>query len=103
MTMEMRPASAPQSFDLYDGEERIGEILYVAPMEEYGAKNPECWEVRLWSLTGSGKEWGDTVYSIEEAKEFAHSEYPELVAERRAAAGPSVRVISTPMGGQRRR
>jgi hypothetical protein len=107
MPMEIREADSPKSFDLYDGDEKIGKIAYVPPTVEFGVPNPECWEVVLWSLTGSAKEWGDTVYTIDDAITEANLAYPDQVAERRAAnsagSGPRPRIISTPMGGQRRR
>lgn len=107
MSLEIRATCDPKSFDLYETEdgERIGEIAYEAPMVEYGELNPKCWNVTLWSMTGSSKTWQATAYSIEEAKEAALAEYPDLVAERRAANtpdGPRPRGISIPHGGQPR-
>lgn len=107
MSLEIRATDDPKSFDLYEDEdgERIGEITYEAPAVEFGELNPECWHMALWSLTGSGKTWGSTEYSIEEAKEAALAEYPDLVAERRELSkpdGPRPRGISIPHGGQPR-
>ncbi|WP_392971229.1 hypothetical protein [Streptomyces sp. LN245] len=105
MTLEIRPAAAPQSFDLFEDNEKIGEIRYVPAFEEWGELCPEQWEVEVWSLMGTGKVWKDSVDTGEEAAEEAERAYVEFVAERRKInQSPSrVRTVSTPMGGQRRR
>lgn len=109
MTLEIRATDNPQHFDLFDATGRLGEIAYVPETEPdaWGGVDPACWRTTLWSMTGSGKEWGDEAPTLEEAKEIAHTEYPELVAERREAnkpgPGPRPTTVSTPMGGQRRR
>lgn len=105
MTLETRLAAAPHCFDLFENEEKIGEIRYVAAFEEFGEPIPEQWEVEVWSLMGTGKVWRDSVDTVEEAHAEAGHAYDEFVAERRRInqAPPLVKPISTPMGGQRRR
>lgn len=107
MTLEIRPTDSPESFDLFDETGKVGEIVFVPEHEEYGGTNLASWEVALWSMTGSGSAWLDGGDTLAKAEELAQSLYPELVAERRRVnspgPGPRVRVISTPMGGQRRR
>lgn len=106
MPLEIRPTDKPEKFDLYDETGRIGEIVYV-PEAEQGVVDPGGWDVTLWSMTGSGKEWTEAVDTLEEAKKSAHYLHSELVTERRAAnqpgPGPRPTTISTPMGGQQRR
>jgi hypothetical protein len=105
MTLEIRPAAAPQCFDLFENDEKIGEIKYVAAFEAWGEPVPEQWEIEVWSRMGTGKTWGTSVDTADDATEEAHEFYTEFVAERRRInQGPSrVRTVSTPMGGQRRK
>lgn len=105
MTMEFRPMGKPHCFDLLEGEEKIGELLYTPPEEE---GDDPFWDVSLWSETGSGKTWSaDTAESHEQAAAHARELYEEYRAERRKlnspSPGPRTSVVSTPMGGQRRR
>ncbi|MFC8009170.1 hypothetical protein [Streptomyces cinereoruber] len=103
MGMELREGRCPRSFDLYEGEDHIGEIEYHAPEQE---GDEDLWTVLLWSLMGTGKEWSADPDSFEEAVEFAHRIYEEdFVGERRELKRPvrGVHTISTPTGGQRRR
>lgn len=102
MGLEFRPKEPAGSFDLYDETGKIGEIS--GPGSEPDDDPPDVWVVQLWSLTGSGKTWGDVQYSLEDALEDARESYKDLVAERREAGrGGSARVIPTPIGGQPRR
>lgn len=105
MTLEIRPAAAPRCFDLFENDEKVGEIKYVAAFEEWGEPVPEQWEVEVWSLMGTGKTWGTSVDTVDEATAEARECYAKFVAERRRInQGPSrVRTVSTPMGGQRRK
>lgn len=105
MTLEIRAAAAPHSFDLFERDERIGEIRFVPAYVDYGDLIPDQWEVEVWSLMGTGKTWGTSVDTADEATAEAHECYTEFVAERRTInQGPSrVRTVSTPMGGQRRK
>lgn len=107
MGLEFRPKEPEGSFDLYDDTGKVGEI--EGPNSERdvdldGKPYPPSWSVELWSLTGSGKSWGNLCTSLDEAMADARESYEELVVERREAArGGSARVIPTPMGGQPRR
>lgn len=100
MTLEFRPKGREGSLELHDETGKIGEIQ--GPEDE--PTDPPIWVVELWSLTGSGKTWGNVCYSLDDAKQEAEESYVELVAERReAAGGRSGRAVPTPMGGQPRR
>ncbi|WP_405769355.1 hypothetical protein OG539_32920 [Actinacidiphila glaucinigra] len=102
MTLELRPIRKPHSFDLFEGEQQVGEIRYSNDR----AAGTQYWDIEVWSQMGTGKSWSsDTAKSHEEAQALAHELYAELVAERRELRrpDPQVRVISTPMGGQKRR
>jgi hypothetical protein len=104
MTLDVRPAGQAGFFDLYELDEKIGTITYERDDEDGDVI--ECWDVQMWSLMGTGKVWcGGDPESEEEAFEAAHELYKEYVAERRELTRPlpGVRVINTPMGGQRRR
>lgn len=107
MSLEIRPTETPQRFDLFEHDERIGEIKFAPSFDEYGWTVPDQWEVEVWSLMGTGKTWKDSLDTLEEASEEARSFYTEFVAERRRVnspgRGPAARVISVPMGGQRRK
>lgn len=109
MTMELRPASAPRSFDIFVDGEKAGEIRYVGPPGSIGLDGweieEEAWEVHLWSQSGSGKTWGESEDTLEEATETARAFCAEFVAERRELNRPvpGLRVIPVPMGGQPRR
>lgn len=108
MTLEIRPTEEPNHFDLYENDDKIGE-LHPEQLDEEGIALGETawWNVIVWSLMGTGKEWSLTIENPDEAKEAAHGFYQEFVAERRRlnepGPGPRVRVISTPTGGQKKR
>ncbi|MFD3523858.1 hypothetical protein [Streptomyces sp. NPDC058653] len=99
MTLEFRPTDKPHCFDLTEGEEQVGELIYFAPEEE-GDK--PYWRVTLWSVMGTGKEWSaDVAESHDGAVNDAHELYKDLVAERRELSrGGRPWTISTPTGGQ---
>jgi hypothetical protein len=108
MGLEFRPKEPEGSFDLYDETGKVGEIDGPDPArdidEEDGIPYPPSWEVDLWSLTGSGKTWGNLCDNLEDAMADARESYELLLAERREAGrGGSAWVIPTPMGGQPRR
>jgi len=103
MALELREGRRPRSLDLFEGDERIGEIRYHAPEQD---GDEEFWTVSLWSLMGTGKEWAGDPDDFKEAVEYAHRLYEEgFVAERHELSRPvaGLRVISTPTGGHRRR
>ncbi|MFE0088739.1 hypothetical protein [Streptomyces sp. NPDC059016] len=110
MTLEIRPTGQPRQFDLYEEAEKIGQVRYIGPegqeLEE-GLDEEPCdgWSVEMWSLMGTGKTWGADAGTESQARQYAHELYSEFVAERRAlnSGGPRAHIVSTPMGGQRRR
>lgn len=99
MPFETRPSETPQCFDLYEGEGRIGEVVY-APAED---GFPEAWDVRMWNVADSSQAWSDSADTVEDVAELTQIFYQELVEARRGEVSRSVSAISTPMGGQRRR
>jgi hypothetical protein len=107
VTLDIRPTDDPDRFDLYENDDRIGEIVNE-PLDEEGVAlgEPPFWTLQLWSLMGTRKEWHANGESLDEVKQYAHEMYKEFVAERRQVnqpgPGPRVRLISTPTGGQRR-
>lgn len=103
MTLDVRPTGQAGFFDLYELDEKIGVITYDRDDEDGDVF--ECWLVEIWSLMGTGKTWSNDLDSEREAIEEAHALYREYVAERRELKRPlpGLRVINTPMGGQRRR
>lgn len=104
MTLDIRPSRSDKSYDLYEGDERIGEIRYVPSEVVDGQVIPEGWDVELWSLMGTGKTWTAMADTVEEATEEALLCHKELVGERRELSkGSRPPTISTPMGGQKRR
>jgi hypothetical protein len=106
MVLEFRPTEPEGSLDLYDETGKVGEIEGPNPetdVDPDGTPWPPMWAVTLWSLTGSGKTWGNVTDSLDDAYAEARGSYEELVAERREVGRGSVRAIPTPMGGQKRR
>ena len=107
MTLEIRTTKDPTRFELYDDvePERFGEIREV-PLDEEGVELGESpgWDVVLWSVMGTGKEWVADAESCEQAKQHAHEMYEEFAAERRelTRGARGAATISIPMGGQRR-
>lgn len=99
MTLDIRPAAKPKRFDLYEGDDKIGEIRYEPPEGDF----PEVWEVDVWNLWNANDSWGDLADTLEEAFEDARACYKQFVAKRCESSGPSVRAISVPTGGQKRR
>lgn len=106
--LEIRSTDDPEHFDLYEGDEKIGEIKR-GPLDEYDIAEGDVpyWEVTVWSAMGTRKEWSDNTEDLDEARQFAQELYMDFVKERRElnrpGPGPRVRVISTPTGGQRKR
>ncbi|HEX5569710.1 MAG TPA: hypothetical protein VFY14_22785 [Streptomyces sp.] len=102
MTIEIKQGNRARYFEVFEGEEKIGEIIHYPPEQE---GDEEFWNATLWSLMGTGKTWGATGDSYEEIVGYTHELYKEFVAERRELKRPvpGVRVVSTPMGGQRRK
>ncbi|MGW6218354.1 hypothetical protein ACWF8U_00600 [Streptomyces olivaceus] len=105
MTLEIRPADEPERFDLYDGDDRIGEIRRGELTEEDVAEGESpYWEFTMWSVMGTGKEWRGDAGTLDEIKEYAREDHQEFVAERRELSkGTRRNTISVPMGGQNRR
>ena len=103
MTLEIRPTGNPAHFDLYDGDEKIGEIVNT-PLDEEGIElgEPPIWGVTMWSLMGTGKEWDADETSYEAAEQAARVLYEEFCAERRELSRGARPWItgSVPMGGK---
>lgn len=104
MTLDIRPTADPNRFDLYEGDQVIGEITNEVD-EEDGPDASPFWCAEVWSQMGTGKKWvADSASSLEEIKEWAGELYDEMAAERRELGrGARPPTISTPMGGQKRR
>ncbi|MDR3079466.1 MAG: hypothetical protein LBV60_00805 [Streptomyces sp.] len=104
MTLEIRPTDVPDHFDLYEGDDKIGE-LWNEPLDEEGIAlgEPPVWEATIWSLMGTGKEWRESAESLDEIKQYAQEAYEEFVAERRELnrGARSGSMVSVPMGGQK--
>lgn len=102
MTIEIRQGNRAGYFEVFEGEEKIGELFNHLP--ERG-DDSNSWSVQLWTLAGTGKTWDADGCSYEEVAGCAEELYREgFVAERRELTrGPRPHVISTPMGGQRRK
>ncbi|MEV4041394.1 hypothetical protein [Streptomyces sp. NPDC049744] len=106
MTLDIRATSDPNHFDLYEGEEKVGELVSYPDTDEDGTVHEDSpwWHGEVWSQMGTGRTFNGDTQSFEEAKQYAHEMYEEMVAERRELSkGSRPRTISTPMGGQRRK
>lgn len=106
MALDIRPTDDPNRFDLYEGDQIIGEIVNEVTDEDGVVVDDEpFWCAEVWSQMGTGKKWAaDSGSSLEEIKEWAHELYDEMTAERRdLKKGSRPPTISTPTGGQRRR
>lgn len=105
MTLDIRPTGDPNHFDLYEGDERVGEITCDPPdPNDPTDTDPPYWAVEVWTQMGTGKTWGGGSESFDEIKQYAHEMYKQMVAERRELSkGARSSIISIPMGGQRRR
>lgn len=103
MTLEIRPTSEPDDYDLYENGEKIGELGSGAS-EDDDDEFPPLWSATIWSQMGTGKEWSAQGFSFDEVKEGALRIYEDFVAERRELRkGSRPPTINVPMGGQRRR
>ena len=105
ITLDIRPTGDPNRFDLYEGDEKIGEIINEPDIEDgVVVDDTPFWSAEVWSQMGTGKTWEGSSESFDEAKVYAQEMYNEMVGERRELSkGGRPRTISTPMGGQRRR
>jgi hypothetical protein len=103
MTLEIRESGEPERYDIYDGDDRIGEIRRGELTDEDIAEGEApYWEVTMWSAMGTGKEWSTYDDSFEEIKKSAREFYEEFLAERRELSKGS-RIWTTgsiPMGGR---
>ena len=98
VSLEIRPSTGTdRQFDLYDGDDLIGEITHDPPADEF------AWGVTVWSIDNHRESWSDCAGSLREARDLAHTFYGQLTEHLRQQSRGSVRAISTPMGGQRRR
>jgi hypothetical protein len=103
MTLEIRSTDDPERFDLFDGDDRIGEI-HPEELSEREVADGEVpsWEFTIWSVMGTGKVWAGYAATLEEVQEYAREEYQEFLAERRELSKGS-RIWTTgsiPMGGK---
>ncbi|MFI8962034.1 hypothetical protein ACIGO8_07955 [Streptomyces sp. NPDC053493] len=97
MALEIRPSDGSERrFDLIEGDDRIGEITFEPPDDEF------AWTTEVWSLTDCRRTWIDCAASLEEARALARTFDAQLLEQRRQEPRGSVRAISTPMGGRRR-
>lgn len=105
MTLDIRPTDDPNHFDLYEVDERVGEITCEPPdPNDPTDTDPPYWSVEVWTQMGTGKTWGGDSESFDEIKQYAREFYEQMVAERRELSkGARPNTISIPMGGQRRR
>lgn len=106
MALDIRPTDDPNRFDLYEGDQVIGEITNEPDIEDGVVVNEgPFWWAEVWSQMGTRKKWdAGSTSSFDEVKEWAQELYEEMVAERRELSkGSRPPTISTPMGGQRRR
>lgn len=103
MTLDIRITDDPHHFDLYDADDKIGEILCDPPdADDPTDIYPPYWSAELWSQMGTGKEWSATGESFDEVKRYAHELYEQFAAERRDLSKGS-RIWTTgsvPMGGK---
>lgn len=104
MTLDIRATGNPDRFDLFDSDDRIGEIRpdELADWEIAEGTTP-LWQVTIWSAMGTGREWHESGDTLEEAKGHAPDLYEEFLAERRELSKGSSngRTTSVAMGGQR--
>ncbi|WP_329215327.1 hypothetical protein OG352_06615 [Streptomyces sp. NBC_01485] len=100
MTLEFRPCGEPQGFDLFEGDDKVGELIYCPPDEEL---DRATWTISVWSAMGTGKTWySDTAESHEEAATHAREMCEERNAERRelSKGAHGWTTSSIPMGGK---
>jgi hypothetical protein len=102
MTVDIRSTGDPTRFEIYEGDEKIGEIEGELPDPSDPADtDPPYWIARVWSQMGTGKEWTGDGESLDEVKVYAEEMHLEMTAERRELSGGARPwTISTPMGGQ---
>lgn len=105
MGLDIRETDDPNHFELYEADEKIGEIICDSPDQNDPTDTaPPYWSAEVWSQMGTGKTWTADGESFDEIKRYVHEIHEEMVAERRELSkGARPRTISIPMGGQRRR
>lgn len=105
MTPEIRPTDDPHRFTVHEGAEWIGEITKDLDIWNGVVQSDAfLWIVEIWSQMGTGKKWAESCETFDDAEEFVREAYKEMVGERRELSkGSRPPIISTPMGGQRRR
>jgi len=102
MTLEIRPTDNPERFDLYEEDQKIGEITEDLDIEDGVRMGPSLWCAEVWSQMGTGKTFYAESRSFEEIKQYAHEVYDEMAAERRELS-KGFRIWTTgsiPMGGK---
>ncbi|MFC8065556.1 hypothetical protein [Streptomyces sp. NPDC057293] len=107
MTFCIRSTDDPNHFDLFEDEQKVGELVNHPDREEDGTiieGSPEYWYFEVWSQMGTGRTFSGEAESFEEAKHYTQVAYEDMSAERRELRkGSRPPMISTPMGGQKRR
>lgn len=103
MTLEIRPTDVPYRFDLYEEDEKIGEIVDEPGDEDDAPEDePPFWTAQIWSAMGTRKTWTADSEDFDEIKQYAHELYEDFRAERRELSKGS-RIWTTgsiPMGGK---
>jgi hypothetical protein len=102
VTLDIRPTGDPDRFDLYDGDDKIGELVNEPEEDVDPADDPPYWTAELWSQMGTGKKWQAGGEDFDEVKRFVYEMYEEFAAERRELSkGSRIRTTgSVPMGGK---
>ncbi|CAL9666046.1 hypothetical protein SUDANB1_07217 [Streptomyces sp. enrichment culture] len=102
MTLDIRPTDDPEHFDLYEEDQKIGEIVTDLDIEDGVLMSPPLWCAEIWSQMGTGKTFTADSESLDEVKQYARELYDEMAAERRELSKGS-RIWTTgsvPMGGK---
>ncbi|MFI5992526.1 hypothetical protein ACIBAC_11820 [Streptomyces sp. NPDC051362] len=102
MSLEIRKTNDPSRVDLYEGDEKIGQITCEPPdADDPTDTAPPYHHAELLSATGSGKTWHADSEDPEEILRYAHEMYEEWSAERAELRKGRVWTTgSIPMGGQ---
>lgn len=109
MSLNIRSTEDCERFDLFEGDERIGEIardeLSEVELAELDEGEEPLWLATIWSATGTGATWSVETETYEEAAACVPELYEDFLAERRelSKGARSGKTISVPMGGQPRR
>lgn len=102
MSLEIRKTDDPNRVDLYESDERIGEITCQPPdAADPTDTDPPYWQAELWCAMGTGKTWHADSEDPEEILRYAHEMYKEWSAEQsELRKGSAWTTGSFPAGGQ---